>query len=78
MNIEYAKLDLSIGEDMKKKLKLKRWVLVAIHLILVIMLIYAVVCIFTKKTTIITEGKSYTCYGSKILQVCAGNNYDYK
>ena len=61
---------------MKKKLKLKRWVLVVIHLILVIMFIYVIVCMFTKKITVITEGKNYTCYGSSIFQVCAGESYD--
>lgn len=61
---------------MKKKLKLKRWVLVVIHLILVIMLIYTILSLFTTKTTVITEGKNYTCYGSKIFQVCNGVDYD--
>ena len=58
---------------MKKKLKLKRWVLVVAFLILVS---YLIISLFTKKTIVITEGKNYTCYGSVILQVCSGEDYD--
>ena len=61
-----------------RKLKLKRWVLVVAYFILVIISIYVVVSLFTTKTTVITEGKHYTCHGSWILQVCSGENYDIK
>lgn len=61
---------------MKKKLKLRRWVLVVIHLILVIVIVYAIVSLFTTKTTVITEGKNYTCNGSWVFQVCSGTTYE--
>lgn len=61
-----------------RKLRLKRWVLVVTYFILVIIFIYVIVSLFTKKITVITEGKHYTCYGSKILQVCSGYDYDIK
>lgn len=61
-----------------RKLRLKRWVLVVTYFILVIIFIYAIVSLFTTKITVITEGKHYTCYGSKILQVCSGYDYDIK
>ncbi len=59
-----------------RKLKLRRWVLVVTYFILVITSIYIIVSLFTTKTTVITEGKNYTCYGSKIFQVCSGVDYD--
>lgn len=59
-----------------RKLKLRRWVLVVTYFILVIISIYVIVSLFTTKTTVITEGKNYTCYGSKIFQVCSGVDYD--
>lgn len=59
-----------------RKLKLRRWVLVVTYFILVITSIYIIVSLFTTKTTVISEGKNYTCYGSKIFQVCSGVDYD--
>lgn len=59
-----------------RKLRLKRWVLVVAFLFLVVVTIYVIVSLFTKKTVIVTEGKNYTCYGSTILQVCSGYDYD--
>lgn len=59
-----------------RKLKLRRWVLVVTYFILVIISIYVIVSLFTTKITVITEGKNYTCYGSKIFQVCSGVDYD--
>ena len=47
-----------------------------IHLILVIVIVYAIVSLFTTKTTVITEGKNYTCNGSWIFQVCSGTTYE--
>lgn len=59
-----------------KKLKLRRWVKVAIFIIGIMLLFYIIVSLFTKKTVIITEGKNYTCHGSSIFQVCSGINYE--
>lgn len=59
-----------------KKLKLKGWVKVALFILLMILLSYIIISLFIKKTVIITEGKNYTCYGSRILQVCSGVDYD--
>lgn len=61
-----------------KKLKLKRWVLVGLHIILVTIIIYLIICLFTRKVTVISEGKNYTCYGSIVLRVCSGEDYDTK
>lgn len=61
-----------------RKLKLRRWVLVVTYFILVIISIYVIVSLFTTKITVVTEGKHYTCYGSKLLQVCSGYDYDIK
>lgn len=61
-----------------RKLRLRRWVLVVTYFILVIITLYVIVSLFTKKTVIVTEGKNYTCYGSAILQVCSGESYDYE
>ena len=59
-----------------KKLKLKRWVKVALFILLMILLSYIIISLFKTKETIITEGKNYTCYGSKLFQVCNGVDYD--
>lgn len=64
------------GQDKMKKLKLKWWVKVALFILLMILLSYIIVSLFTKKTVTITEGKNYTCYGSKLFQVCSGVDYD--
>lgn len=59
-----------------KKLKLKWWVEVVSYILFLILLSYIIISLFTKKTVTITEGKNYTCYGSKLLQVCHGVDYD--
>lgn len=59
-----------------KKLKLKWWVKVVLFILLMILLSYIIISLFTKKTVIITEGKNYTCYGLKLFQVCSGVDYD--
>lgn len=59
-----------------RNLRLKKWVKVILNMIFIILLIYIIVSLFTKKEVIITEGKNYTCYGSKILQVCSGKTYE--
>lgn len=59
-----------------KKLKLKRWVKVVINFLVLILLIYIIVSLFTKKTVVITEGKNYTCHGSYLFQVCSGTTYE--
>ena len=59
-----------------KKLKLKKWVKVVLYVLLLILLSYIIVSLFKTKEVIITEGKNYTCYGSKLLQVCHGITYD--
>ena len=59
-----------------KKLRLKRWVKVAIYLLIIFILIIIIKDLFTKKEVIITEGKNYTCNGNFILQVCNGVDYD--
>ena len=58
-----------------KKLKLRKWVLVSAFLIIVS---YLVISLFTNKTVVKEKGKDYTCYGSKLLQVCSGYDYDVK
>lgn len=63
------------GQDKMKKLKLKWWVKVVLYILFLILLTYIIVSLFTKKTVVVTEGKNYTCYGSKILQVCSGVDY---
>lgn len=62
------------GQDNMKKLK--RWVKVVLYILFLILLSYIIISLFTNKTVTITEGKNYTCYGSKILQVCSGVDYD--
>ena len=64
------------GQDKMKKLKLKRRVKVVLYVLLLILLSYIIVSLFKTKETVITEGKNYTCYGSKIFQVCSGVDYD--
>ena len=64
------------GQENMKKLKLKRWVKVVIYIIILIILSYIIISFFNKKEVIITEGKNYTCYGSKLLQVCSGTTYE--
>lgn len=59
-----------------RKLKLRRWVKVAMFIIGIMLLFYIILSLFTKKTVIITEGKNYTCHGSFILQVCSGTTYE--
>ena len=54
------------------ELKLRKWVKV----VLLVILCYSFISLFTKKETIIEEGKNYTCYGSKIIQVCSGETYE--
>lgn len=64
------------GQENMKKLKLKRWVRVVIYIIVLIILSYIIISFFNKKEVIITEGKNYTCHGSKLLQVCSGTTYE--
>lgn len=59
-----------------RKLKLKKWVLVTLRIILIVVALYVLVSLFTKKTVVITESENYTCYGSFILQVCSGESYE--
>ena len=64
------------GQDKMKKLKLKRWVKVVLYVLFLILLSYIIISLFKTKETVITEGKHYTCYGSKLFQVCSGVDYD--
>lgn len=59
-----------------KKLKLRRWVKVAIFIIGIMLLFYILISLFTKKTVIITESENYTCHGSYLFQVCSGTTYE--
>lgn len=59
-----------------KKLKLKRWVKVVLYVLLLILFSYIIISLFKTKETVITEGKNYTCYGSKLFQICRGVDYD--
>lgn len=59
-----------------KKLKLKWWVKVVLYILFLIILSYIIISLFKTKEVVITEGKNYTCYGSKLLQVCHGVDYD--
>lgn len=54
-------------------MKLRKWVKV----VLLVILCYSLISLFTKKETVIEEGKNYTCYGSWIMKICSGENYDY-
>lgn len=64
------------GQDKMKKLKLKWWVKVVLYILFLILLSYIIISLFKTKTVTITEGKNYTCYGSRIFQVCSGVDYD--
>ena len=64
------------GQDKMKKLKLKLWVKVVLYILFLILLSYIIISLFNKKEVVITEGKNYTCYGSKIFQICNGVDYD--
>lgn len=55
--------------------KLRKWVKVVLLILLLILIIIIIKDIFTKKVTVITEGKNYTCYGN-LVQVCSGEDYD--
>lgn len=57
-------------------MKLKKNIKVMLYLLLIALSIIIIKDLFTKKTTIITNGKNYTCHGNFILQVCSGENYD--
>lgn len=59
-----------------KRLKLKWWVKVVLYILFLILLSYIIISLFKTKETVITEGKNYTCYGSKLFQVCHGVDYD--
>lgn len=54
------------------ELKLRKWVKV----VLLVIFCYSFISLFTIKETIKEEGKDYTCYGSKIIQVCSGETYE--
>lgn len=64
------------GQDKMKKLKLKRWIKVVLYVLLLILISYIILSLFKTKETVITKGKNYTCYGSRIFQVCSGVDYD--
>ena len=64
------------GQDKMKKLKLRLWVKVVLYILFLILLSYIIISLFNKKEVVITEGKNYTCYGSKIFQICNGVDYD--
>ena len=49
-------------------MKLRKWVKV----VLILVLCYIIISLFTRKEI----GKDYTCYGSKLLQVCSGERYE--
>ena len=66
------------GQEKMKKLKLKLWVKVVLYILFLIFLSYVIISLFHTKEVVITKGKNYTCYGSKILQVCYGESYDIK
>lgn len=53
-------------------MKLRKWVKV----VLLVILCYSFISLFTKKETVTEEGKNYICYGSKIIQVCSGETYE--
>ena len=64
------------GQDKMKKLKLRLWVKVVLYILFLILLSYIIISLFNKKEVVITTGKNYTCYGSKIFQICNGVDYD--
>lgn len=53
-------------------MKLRKWVKV----VFLLFIFYIIISMFTTKEVVIEEGKNYTCYGSKILQVCSGKTYE--
>ena len=53
-------------------MKLRKWVKV----VLFVLFLYIIISLFTQKEVIIERGKNYTCYGSKIFQVCSGETYE--
>lgn len=57
-------------------MKLRKWVRVGIYILILITLCYSISSLFYKKEVVIKEGKNYTCYGSKLFQVCSGEDYD--
>ena len=58
------------------KLKLRNWVKVAVKILMLLLIFYIISSLFIEKEVVISEGKNYTCYGSKLLQVCNGENYE--
>ena len=53
-------------------MKLRKWVKVVI----VVLLVYSVITLFTRKEVVNETGKNYTCYGSKLFQICNGETYE--
>lgn len=53
-------------------MKLRKWVKV----VSLLFIFYIIISFFTNKEVVIEEGKNYTCYGSRILQVCSGKTYE--
>ena len=54
------------------KMKLRKWVKV----VLLVFYFYLIISMFTTKEVVKEDGKDYTCYGSKILQVCSGKTHE--
>ena len=53
-------------------MKLRKWVKV----MLLLVLFYSLISLFTRKEIIKETGKDYICYGSWTLQICSGNTYE--
>ena len=56
-----------------KKYRLRKWVKVAIVIILYSLLAISIYQLFTKETTKTTPVGSYTCKGG-IIKICSGSN----
>ena len=52
-------------------MKLRKWVKV----VLILVLCYSFITLFTRKEVVKDIGKDYTCYGS-LIQVCSGETYE--
>lgn len=53
-------------------MKLRKWVKV----MLLLVLFYSFISLFTRKEIVKETGKDYICYGSKLLQICSGKDYE--
>lgn len=58
------------------KMKLRKWVKVVLLVLFLLLIVYVIISLFTRKEVVQEYGKNYTCHGSIILQVCYGETYD--